>query len=126
MKLSIILVSVILLSLTGYCQDSTRTRNDKPGTPQSLRTPDNAPQNRVHTINTNTAPNQTINHGATESNKVNNTKEQTKIADPNVGNGTVIPQTPVINNSAATHTDSTINKDVINNGKSNVTNPIRK
>ena len=116
MRPAIILVPVLLLAFSGYGQDSIRTRNDKPGTPQSLRTPDHAPRNRVHIINTNTDPRQTINHGATESNKVNNAKDQTIKVDPNMNNGsTVIPQGPVMNNQVSrNNTPSNAKTDTIN------------
>lgn len=119
MKTSIILIPILLLSFAGYSQDSVRTKNDKPGTPQSLRTPNTAPRSKVHVIDNNAAPNQTIHHGATESNKVNNTREQTIKGDPNNGSSTLIPQTPVITNKTTGQTDSALKK-------SNVTNPIRK
>src|SRR5437868_4740508 len=72
MKLYILLVSLLSASIT-YGQDSARSRNDKPGTPQSLRTTDKSPVNQVHVINPNIVPNQAINHGATENSKVNTT-----------------------------------------------------
>ena len=116
MRPSIILIPVLLLAFSGYGQDSMRTRNDKPGTPQSLRTPDHAPRNRVHIINTNTDPIQTINHGATESNKVNNAKDQTIKVDANMNNGsTVIPQGPIMNNTVPrNNTPSNGKTDTIN------------
>ncbi len=129
-KYFIILIILFGLKFTSYAQDSIRTRNDKPGTPQSLRTNDNTPRNREHLINSNRTANQSINHEATESNKVNNAKEQTIIADPNTGNGVGTPKTPItiINQPApaASRTDSIIKNNAISNGKSNATNPIRK
>ncbi len=129
LKLSILFLSA-LFSLRSLGQDSVRTKNDRPGTPQSLRTIDNSPTNKVHMTNTHRVPNQTINDGATESNKVNNTNSQTIVADPNAGNGAVVPKTPItIARQPArpvSRTDSIINNGTMSNGQNNATNPIRK
>ncbi len=111
-------------------QDSIRTRNDKPGTPQSLRTINNAPKNKVHLIDTYRPPQQQIFHGATESNKVGNLDNGTKIY-PHVKNATRLPSTPAvtIDNRSINQTirrDTAVNKGTMGNGESNATNPIRK
>lgn len=129
-KFSISLLSFLLLAFTGYGQDSARTRNDKPGTPQSLRTMNNAPRNRVHAIKTYKQPHQEIYHGATESNMINNTNKEAKVY-PGITNANEITKAPAatIDNQAAPqaiHMDSAINKGTMGNGQSNATNPIRK
>ena len=119
-----------MLAFSCYSQDSIRTKNDKPGTPQSLRTVDNTPQNKVHFNNTYKAPGQSINHGATESNKIINTNDHNIINDPNQDNNKLIPKTPItISNEPARQAikaDTSINKGTMSNGQSNATNPIRK
>ena len=119
-----------MLAFTSYSQDSIRTKNDKPGTPQSLRTVDNTPHNKVHFNNTYKAPAQSINHGAVESNKIDNTKDQSIINDTNQDNNKSIPKTPItISNEPARQAvkaDTSINKGTMSNGQSNATNPIRK
>ena len=123
----VVLFIVILITLKGYSQDSTRTINDKPGTPQSLRSGDNLPRNKVHVINENKAQNQSINHGSTESNKVVQKKPQTLITTPAVTNGKAIPKTPItILNNPQAKRDTVSNKNSISNKPENVTNPIRK
>ncbi len=62
-KFFVSLLSFLLLAFISYGQDSVRTRNDKPGTPQSLRTIDNAPKNKVHLIKTYKPQQQSIYHG---------------------------------------------------------------
>ena len=119
-KLSIILVTVLLLALGGYSQDdSMRTRNDKPGTPQSLRTADQSPQSHVNVINANTAPDQSGTHATTGNNEINNTL----IADPNTADKPA-PTSPItlVNKPRR---DSGVKNSAIQNGISNATNPIR-
>lgn len=113
-----------LFALASYGQDSIRTKNDKPGTPKSLRIPDNTPRNQVHTINTNTPPAQTINHGAVESNQVNNSKQSTIITNANPANGAVIPPSDTTPKNPGVRNDTMINNAL--NNKSNVTSPIRR
>ena len=116
-QLSIIVI-ILLVTVTGYGQDSARTINDKPGTPSSLRTPDNTPSNRIHTINTNADANQTINHQGVESNQVIHRKQQTIVpySDYNkIGDRNSQFNKPV------TNPDS-----IINNKPPNVSNPIHK
>ncbi len=128
-----ILISAILfvfITLNGFSQsiDSIRTKNDKPGTPQALRTPDNSPRNRVHTIKRQKHLNQTINHGATESNKVID-KKQPEVIVPNSVNKTTETKSPVTlapQNNPPAITDSTGSNKSLSNGQDNVTNPIRK
>lgn len=126
-KLIILAASFFILSI-GYAQvrDSVRTRNDKPATPQSLRTPNNAPRTHVHTINKNVPPQQTINHGATESNNPDNLSKKKMIA-PNSTYGKKVPVTPITIEPGLTKKDTSItNKGVMQNGQSNASNPIRK
>ena len=119
-----------MFAFTTYSQDSIRTKNDKPGTPQSLRKVDNTPQNKVHFNNTYRAPRQSINHGATESNKIVNRNDPGLINDLNSHNNKLIPKTPItiINQPArqAIKADTSINKGTMSSGQSNTTNPIRK
>ncbi|MEO6639463.1 MAG: hypothetical protein ABIN25_14380 [Ginsengibacter sp.] len=127
-KKFIILGAAFLILTTGYAQvnDSVRTRNDKPATPQSLRTPNMAPRTHVHTINKSVPPQQTINHGATESNDPSNLNKSKTIA-PNSTNGQKVPVTPVtIKPGIALKDTSITNKGVMQNGQSNASNPIRK
>lgn len=133
-KLFILLISGLIVLTGGYSQDSIRTRNDKPGTPQSLRKVNITPASQVHVVNTNVAPGQSINHGATESNNVNNKQEQTIVSEPNTVNSTVPnsvnvtdPKTGKVNRGspASTGPADTLSNG-INNRKTNVTNPIRK
>ncbi|MBA2250541.1 MAG: hypothetical protein H0W12_10170 [Chitinophagaceae bacterium] len=132
MKLSLFLTFIcsFILTVKGFSQsppDSVRTRNDKPGTPQSLRTPNQAPTSHVQLINTNIAVGQTINHGATESNKLNNNTEKTIIVAPRTKNGKAIPKTPItLVNKPLIRADSVLNAGAVKNGISNSTNPIRK
>lgn len=129
-KFSISLLSFLLLTFISYSQDSIRTRNDKPGTPQSLRTVNNSPKNRVHLIERHQPPGQTIYHGATESNTINNTKKRERVY-PGITNARDIPGTPAITIDNQTtrqviRNDSAVNKGTMGNGQSNATNPIRK
>lgn len=126
-KLIILSASFFILSI-GYGQvsDSIRTRNDKPATPQSLRTPNRAPRTHVHTIKKNVPPQQSINHGATESNNPDNLSKKKTIA-PNATYGKKVPVTPVTIKPGLTQKDTSINnKGVMQNGQGNASNPIRK
>lgn len=126
-KLIILSASFFILSI-GHTQvtDSVRTRNDKPATPQSLRTPNNAPGTHVHTINETVPPQQSINHGATESNNPDNLGKKKMIA-PNATYGKKVPVTPVTIQPGLTKKDTSINnKGVMQNGQGNASNPIRK
>ena len=118
-KLSILMIPFLLMEFSGYCQDSVRTRNDKPGTPQSLRTANSAPQSQVNIINNNTVPNQAIDHGATESSQVGNTSGHT--------NGAIISQTPTTTiNKDTGNAGNTFHTDTTKLRRSNITSPIRK
>jgi hypothetical protein len=117
-NLFILLITVLLLKFNAYCQDSLRTRNDKPGTPQSLRTPDNTPESQVKIINPTTIPNQAIDHGATESNQASNTSVQ--------ANGAVISTPQVKTSNNGTNNLNSASYDTAKSRKSNITNPIRK
>lgn len=126
-KLIILATSFFILTIgRAQVSDSVRTRNDKPGTPQSLRTPNMAPRTHIHTINKDVPPGQTINHGATESNKPNNLDKKKTVA-PNSTYGKKVPITPVTIKPGLTPRDTSINnKGVMQNGQSNASNPIRK
>ncbi len=126
-KLIIVLSSFFFIAI-GHAQvsDSVRTRNDKPGTPQSLRTPNKAPRTHIHTINKDVPPQQAINHGATESNNPDNLGKNKMIA-PNSTYGKKVPVTPVTIKPGLARKDTSINnKGVMQNGQSNASNPIRK
>ncbi len=126
-KLTILLLSFFILSI-GYGQisDSVRTRNDKPGTPQSLRTPNTAPRNHIHTINKNVPPQQSVNHDGIETNEPNNQRNKEVIA-PNSTNNKTVPVTPVTIKPGLTPQDTSKNsKGVMQNGQGNASNPIRK
>ncbi len=128
-KFSTAILAFLLMAFVSYGQDSVRTRNNKPGTPGSLRTPDNAPKNKVHLIETYKPQEQSIYHGATESNTINNTNKPKEY--PGITNTTNLPGTPAIttdNKSTRQNIskDSAINKGTMRNGESNATNPIRK
>ncbi len=129
-KCSIATIACLLFVLITNGQDSIRTRNDKPGTSQSLRTVNNAPGNKVHLINTYRPPQQEIYHGATESNKVGNFNDRTTVY-PGITNASKLPSTPsiTIDNRSINQTirrDTAVNKGTMGNGESNATNPIRK
>ena len=122
LKFSILIIAFLFTIFSGYGQDSLRTKNDKPGTPQSLRTPDNSPQSHVHILNSNTAPLQTINHGATESNQVNSTRRTTVTTDTSSYNRPPNPQATTVPSTKITP----LNDSLANSVKSNVSDPIRK
>lgn len=126
-KLIILTASFFILSIVhAQVSDSVRTRNNKPGTPQSLRTPNNAPRTHVHTINKDVPLQQTINHGATESNDPDNLGKKNMIA-PNSTYGKQVPVTPLTIKPGLTKRDTSIsNKGVMQNGEGNASNPIRK
>lgn len=129
-KFLICLSSAVILSVCGYSQDSSRTKNDKPGTPQSLRTTDNSPETRVHIVDTYKPPQQSIYHAGTESNSLNDINRQQTVY-PGINDGKAIPATPAVTVDNRTtpqviRRDSTVNKGTMGNGQSNATNPIRK
>ncbi len=129
-KCFIATITCLLFVLITNGQDSIRTRNDKPGTPQSLRTVNNAPRNKVHLIDTYKPLQQEIYHGATESNKVGNLNNRAT-AYPAMTNANRLPSTPAItiDNRSINQTirrDTAVNKGTMGNGESNATNPIRK
>ena len=104
----LILLAVSLFVCRSYGQvanDSVRTRNDKPGTPQSLRTPDMSPQSHVTLINPRAATNQTV------------------ITVPPV-NGKAVPKTSITLKNNPLNAKDSIQKEP-GNKVSNVSNPIR-
>ena len=109
----------------GYSQDSIRTKNDKPGTPQSLRHTDNTPQCQVQ-INNNQATNRSDINRPSESNSINNTNRQTIIID---SNNTVGKPSPVNPNTITTTPPASMktitNSSAIQNGISNGSKPLR-
>lgn len=113
-------ISVLAVTVSTYAQDSLRTKNDKPGTPQSLRTYDNTPQSNVNIVNKPGTANGT---SAPEGNKIDNTNSQINTTGTNPGKPSTNPIT-IVNNPPA-HVDSTTNHSAIQNGISNTTNPIR-
>jgi hypothetical protein len=124
MKSICLTIAVLFFCNTIFCQDSTRTVNDKPGTPSSLRMPYNPPLNHRHTVNRNRISNQSINHNRTESNQVSVTNHaQTVPVNSGIGkvrlqNKPVIrPLPPVTNSSGSTPAYIKPSK---------VTSPIRK
>lgn len=127
---NIIIVVTLFLSVNNICEaqvaDTIRTRNDKPGTPQSLRQPNTAPLNHVPIIKSKKPQNQTIQHGAVEHNDPTNLSKQNKVA-PAVTPATEIPDTPVTLDAVNMSKDTSVNRSgVMQNGQSNATNPIRK
>ena len=122
-KLYTVLVITLAFAIKSYGQnDSVRTRNDKPGTPQSLRTSDQSPQSHVEIKNTNTIPGQTISPATTG----NNGTSSTIVTDPNTA-GKPVPTSPItLVNKPRDHVDTSVKNSAIQNGVSNVTNPIRK
>ncbi|CAN5432828.1 hypothetical protein BH20BAC1_BH20BAC1_26400 [soil metagenome] len=126
---NIIIVVTLFLSISNICEaqlkDSIRTRNDKPGTPQSLRQPNAAPLNHVPIIDSKKPQNQTIHHGAVEHNDPSNLSKN-KIAAPATP-ATEVPATPVTLDAVNMSKDTSVNRSrVMQNGQSNATNPIRK
>jgi hypothetical protein len=126
MKSFIPLISIfLLLGLSGYSQDSIRTKNNKPGTPQSLRTGDNTPQTHVEIINKNSTSNQTNIHRPSESNSINNSNHETITVDPNTA-GRPNPTNPIsITTTPPDSMRTTTNSSAIQNGISNASKPIR-
>ena len=125
-KFPILLISILLLAINSYSQDSIRTKNDKPGTPQSLRKPDNTPQTHVQVITNHTSPNEVNINRPSESNSANNTNQKTITIDPNNTAGKPSPVNPTT--ITETHPDSmrtTTNSSAIQNGISNSSKPIR-
>jgi hypothetical protein len=124
LKLSIVLISFLSLVFSGHSQDSPRTKNDKPGTPQSLRTLDNTPKTHIEIIDSNT-PNQTNINKPSESNNINNTTRETITIDPN-NTAKLIPTNPITittNHPDSIHTNT--NSSAIQNGISNASKPLR-
>ena len=126
MKFSIVLISILLLVFRGFSQDSVRTKNDKPGTPQSLRHADNTPQSHVQITNNNTTPNQTDINRPSESNNVNNTTQKTITIDSNNTAGKPSPVNPItITTTPPDSMRTTTNSSAIQNGISNAGKPLR-
>ncbi|MEO6290794.1 MAG: hypothetical protein ABIO76_12770 [Ginsengibacter sp.] len=113
-KLTTLFASFLFIAISyGQMKDIVRTRNDKPGTPQSLRKPNTAPRTHVHTIDKNTPPQQTIHHGATENNDPANLNHEKEIA-PNSTFGKKVPVTPVTIEPGLTSKDTSINNKGVN------------
>ncbi|MDQ3682694.1 MAG: hypothetical protein M3352_06435 [Bacteroidota bacterium] len=125
-KFSLLLVVILLSVYSGYSQDSIRTKNDKPGTAQSLRKADNTPESRVQVIKNNTAPNPANINKPSESNTINNATQKTITTDanttskPNPTNTITITNTPPATMNTTTHSSAT------QNGISNAGKPLRK
>ncbi len=125
-KFSLLVIAILLLVLNGYTQDSIRTKNDKPGTPQSLKKTDKTPESHLQVIKNNTAPNPANINKPSESNNVNNTTRQTITSDPNTAtkpnptNPITITNTPPATMTTTTHSSAT------QNGISNAGKPLRK
>ena len=113
-KSLIFFASFSLISCIGFGQveDSVRTRNDKPGTPSSLRTPNSSPQNNVPVINQNRPPLQTV----------NNSNQQTNITNPN---GSNYQQSRNTNTQKSTPSDSIIINGAYYKKPGNATDPTR-
>ena len=123
-KFLILLGSVLLFAANNYAQtitDSARTRNDKPGTPQSLRTPNTAPLSHVTILNSYVPQNQNVVHTSSESNTPNNTNGKTVITIYG-SNGNAVPKSAIT--LQTNPLDSTI-KVLLNNKVSNASNPLR-
>jgi hypothetical protein len=120
-----ILATALVCAFSGYCQDSLRTINDKPGTPQSLRNTTQTPENHVQVITPNATPNQADINRPTESNTPNNSTQQTITTDPNAApvsdptNPNTLTNVPPENMRAPT------NSSAIQNGISNASKPLR-
>ena len=117
-KFSLFLLALIFVC-TSYSQtpnDSVRTRNDKPGTPQSLRTPDQSPQSHVTILNANVPPNQNVISTSSESTTTNNINGKITITTPGT-NGNAVPKTPI---TLKTNSPGDTTRKVLNSG-----NPIR-
>ncbi len=121
----------ICISLHAFCEaqvrDSVRTRNDKPGTPQSLRKANTAPQNTVPTIDNDAPAQQTIDHGAVEHNDPTNLSAGAKEVPQVINSSGDVPVTPVTIDGGVTPIERPSNdKGVMQNGQGNTSNPIRK
>lgn len=117
-----LLTSILFVANNNYAQtitDSARTRNDKPGTPQSLRTPNTAPVSHV-TINNSYIP-QNQNVISSESLTPNNTNGKTVITIFG-SNGNAVPKSSI---TLHTNPFDTTKKGTINNKVSNASNPLR-
>lgn len=123
-KLCVLPIIFLLWIFSGYGQDSIRTKNDKPGTSQSLRKSDQTPQNHVQIINTQTPTQADINRPS-ESNTQNNTTQQTISTDPNKAPVTS-PTNPItITTTPPANMKSNTNSSAIQNGISNTSKPLR-
>jgi len=122
----ILVIPLLLLASSVYSQDSIRTKNDKPGTPQSLRKPDNTPESHVQITNSNPTSNQTNINRPSESNTINNTTQQTITIDPNNTTAKPAPVNPItITTTPPDSMRTTTNSSAIQNGISNASKPLR-
>ena len=124
-KIAILSALILLTVFSGYSQDSIRTKNNKPGTPSSLRKADNIPQSKIQ-INSTTTSNQTDINRPSESNNTNNTTQKTIIiTDQN----TTAKPNPVTTNTITTTPPATMRtttqSSAIQNGISNAPKTIR-
>lgn len=120
-----VLIALILFSVCNvYSQDSLRTRNDKPGTPQSLRSTVTAPESHV-TTNNNPVLNQNNIDKPSESNNVNNTTQQTITTDNNNLPIQSITKPNTLNTVPPATMKTTTNSSAIQNGISNASKPLR-
>ncbi len=125
-KFSLLIIAILLLILNGYSQDSIRTKNDKPGTPQSLKKTDKTPESHLQVIKNNTAPNSANVNKPSESNNINNTTRQTITTDANT-TSKPNPTNPItITNTPPATMTTTTNSSAIQNGISNAGKPLRK
>ncbi len=126
-KFHLLLIVTLIIGINVYSQDSTRTKNDKPGTPQSLKKADNTPQSHLQVIKNNTAPNQANINKPSESNNLDNTTQQTITTDVNTTAkpSSTNPNT-ITTNPPATMITNTNNSSANQNGISNAGKPIRK
>ncbi|HEY8688860.1 MAG TPA: hypothetical protein VIM07_06460 [Chitinophagaceae bacterium] len=121
-KIFMLLVTALLFAITNYGQtitDSARTRNDKPGTPQSLRTSNTAPVSHVTILNSYVPQNQNV--ISSESLTPNNTNGKTVITIFG-SNGNAVPKSSI---TLQTNPFDTTKKGPIINRVSNASNPLR-
>jgi hypothetical protein len=122
-KILCLLVSILFVTTNNYAQtitDSARTRNDKPGTPQSLRTPNTAPVSHVTILNSYVPQNQNVLHTSSESNTPNNTNGKTVITIYG-SNGNAVPKSAI---TLKTNPLDSTKKGPLNK-VSNASNPLR-
>lgn len=122
----VLVVLILLIAISGNGQtvtDSVRTRNDKPGTPQSLRSSDKSPQSHVKLIHTKGA-NQNVIQTTSEGNNVNNTHGQTIITNTN-STSNIVPKSPVTLQTTPVKRGDTSQKISLGIKVSNASNPIR-